>query len=115
MSYALIQETPRRDIVIRRGVSERFGVLWEEDAGTGFAPVDLSGWVCTFRLFSPMGELWLEKAAFGGVDGVALATVSPGDLSDDVWASRGAGQWTLSAVLGGRHERLGDGNYYLEV
>lgn len=115
MPFVLTQHTPRQDILLRRGVTEKIGVLWEEDAGTGFVPVDLSGWTVTFRIASPLGEIWAEIPAIGGVSGIASAELSASTFAGPEWAARGSGQWAMTAVMGDRAERLADGNYYLEV
>lgn len=100
---------------MRRGVTEKFGVLWEEDSGNGFEPVDLSDWQVVFRIASPLGEIWAEIPAIGGTTGVASVEISKDTLAGPEWAARGSGQWALTAIKGDRVERLADGNYYLEV
>lgn len=117
MPWVLTQDTPRQDILIRRGVSEKFGVLWEEDDGTGagFQPVDLTAWSCVLRIASPMGEMWAEMQAIPGSNGVVSVEIAADALMAPEWAARGSGQWSLTASLGDRVERLADGNYYLEI
>lgn len=117
MPWVLTQDTPRQDILIRRGVTEKFGVLWEEDdgSGAGYQPVDLSGWECSLRIASPMGEVWAEYPAIPGANGIVSVELPASALMAPEWAARGSGQWSLTAVLGDRVERLADGNYYLEI
>ena len=117
MPFVLMQDTPRQDILIRRGVSEKFGVLWEEDSGDGrgYQPVDLSDWACTLRIASPMGEVWAEYPAIPGANGVVSVELPADALLGQEWAARGSGQWSLTASFADRVERLADGNYYLEV
>lgn len=106
----LTQDVGRMDILVHRGVTERFGVLWQQSTGGRFNAVDLTGWTVTGQLLSPDGAVWLSKICAGGADGLAVMQIDPADTAGAVWAGRGDGQWRITAVREDRTELLGWGN-----
>lgn len=115
MSGVLTQAIGRQDVLIRRGVSARWGVRWEQDDGTGFRPVDLLAWSGTLRISSPRGDVWVEQPVQLTADGHAIADLSAAVTSPDAWAGRPYGAWTITATSPDGHvERLGEGTIRIE-
>ncbi|MCD7100440.1 hypothetical protein [Pseudoclavibacter sp. 13-3] len=115
MPGVLTQAVGRQDVLIRRGVSARWGVLWEQDDGSGFQPVDLLTWSGTLRVSSPHGDVWLEQPVELTSDGLAIADLAASTTSSDVWAGRPRGTWTITATSPDGHvERLGEGTIRIE-
>ncbi|WP_051701744.1 hypothetical protein [Mycetocola saprophilus] len=111
----LAQNTARADVLLRRGVSETWGVRWEQDSGSGYAPVDISTWSGTVQLRSDTGEVWAEFPVQTFTDGLATVTIAADALTTPIWATRGAGNWRMNITnTSGHVERLADGYFYLE-
>lgn len=114
----LVEATGRMDIVIRRGVTEKYGVQWEhsDDGGLTFAGVDISLWTGVFVLRSPVDEELLRLNTKQSSSGLSQVEIRPTDLSKITIAGRTAGNWYLNITdpATGRTERLGDGYFYLE-
>jgi hypothetical protein len=109
----LAQGVGRADLLIHRGISESFGVHWEQDTGSGLQDVDLSGWTITATLSSGQGDVWLTKTGVGAVNGIAKFDLAASDTSDPVWLGRQLGEWHLIGVSGARTELLGWGHFAL--
>lgn len=109
------QATGRGDILLRRGVTDSFAVRWEQDTGTGFTPVDLSGWSAVCVIGSPQGEEWLTVPCTVSTDGLSEATFAHTLFVAPEWAARTHGEWYMNATSPDNTiERLGDGYFYLE-
>lgn len=115
MPGVLTDHVPQQDVLIRRGVDARWGVLWEQDTGAGFAPVDMLGWGGVLRLTSLNGDVWLEQAIAPTSDGHAIAELAPAATLDPVWAGRRIGSWAITVTSpDGLVERLGEGTIRIE-
>lgn len=113
MSGVLTQDVGRMDLLIHRGASERFGVLWEQSSGGRYLPVDLSGWACTATFTAPDGTVLLAREAEHSVNGTAACTLTPADTSADTWAAIAGGAWRITASKDGRTDVLAWGNFTL--
>lgn len=116
----ITQNVGRGDILLHRGVSERVGVQWTQDAGDGqgYRPVDMDGWTGVFRMTGPLGDVWFETDDVRlDSRGVAAVMLAPGTFDGDEWAGRTDGEWRLTArnPLSGGVELLGWGHYHLEL
>jgi hypothetical protein len=115
MPGVLTDRVPQQDVLIRRGVDARWGVVWEQDDGTGFHPVDMLGWSAVVRLTSLNGDVWLEQAIWPTSDGHAIAELAAAATADPVWAGRRIGLWSITATSPDGHvERLGEGTIRIE-
>lgn len=115
MSGVLTDHVPQQDVLIRRGVDARWGVVWEQDAGEGFSPVDMLGWESTVRLESQQGDLWLATTATCTSDGHAIVDIPAADTADAVWGGRRLGRWSVTVTdPDGAVTRLADGNLRVE-
>lgn len=115
MPGVLTQAVGRQDVLIRRGVSERWGVVWEQDDGTGFHPVDLLAWTGRLTIVSPHGDVWVDQPVELTSDGHAIATIAPATTSGSEWVGRPAGSWAITATSPDGHvERLGEGTIRIE-
>jgi hypothetical protein len=113
----LAQATGRQDVLLRRGVTETWGVRWEQsEDGSTFTPVDLSAWTGVVELRSMSNDVWLSKPVIGDSSGLAAATITPADTAAPEWVGRPSGTWLINMTApDGRVERLGDGYFYLEA
>lgn len=110
MPGVLTDAVPQQDVLIRRGTDARWGVLWQQDAGAGFAPVDLIDWVGKLVLSSLSGDVWLEQRVATTSDGHAIAEVPAAVTAGTEWAGRAIGQWAITATSpDGAVVRLGEG------
>lgn len=115
MSGVLAQPVGRQDVLVRRGTTARWGVLWEQDTGAGFAPVNMLGWVGVLRLTSLNGDVWLEQEIAPTSDGYAIAELAPAVMAGPVWAGRRVGSWAITVTSpDGLVERLGEGTIRIE-
>ena len=115
MAGVLTDHVPQQDVLIRRGVDARWCVLWEQDAGKGFSPVDMLGWASVVRLESLHGYLWLETTAECTEDGYAIITIPAASTTGKVWAGRAVGRWSVTVTdPNGAVTRLADGNLRVE-
>lgn len=113
----LAQNTARGDVLIRRGVSDTWGVKWEQktDPQGTYEPVDLSDWSGVCQLRSDAGDVWAELPVTTSVDGLTKVVVPAAALTGPEWAGRRSGNWLINLTAPDAHvERLGDGYFYLE-
>jgi len=114
---ALSEHVARGDVILYRGITNRWGVEWQDSTdGATFTPKNLAGWTGELELRSPDGELWAKLPATPSANGVTTMTVDREDLADPVWASRAGGSWAVTLTAPDGHtERLGDGTFKLEA
>lgn len=105
----------RGDLLLLRGITNRWAVTWERDAGSGFEPVDLTDYLCTFemRLAGSDTVVYSRACDAHGVDGVAAIFIPSDAFTDPVWASRRSGEWRMTATQGDITELLGSGYWHL--
>lgn len=113
----LAEATGRGDVLLRRGVTNRWGVRWQQSTdGVYFSSVDLTAWTGVLELRGPSGERWLERLTTTDVTGLAVATVTPEDLAGPEWNGRAGGAWLINLTAPDGHiERLADGYFLLEA
>ena len=110
----LAENVGRQDVLLYRGVTNRLAVRWERDSGAGYEPVDLSGYVCEFRMLDGSGEQFYERACDAhGTDGIAAVYAPPDAFTGSAWDSRESGTWRMTTTRGGVTELLGWGYWTL--
>jgi hypothetical protein len=115
MSGVLAETDGRGDILLLRGITNRLAVRWQRDSGSGFQPVDLTDYVCTFELRPPgSGDVAYSRACDAhGIDGIAAVYIPPDAFTATAWATRRSGEWRMTASNGGTTELLGWGYWTL--
>lgn len=111
----LAENVGRGDILLLPGITNRLAVKWERDQGSGFHPVDLTDYVCTFELRLPSSEdvVYSRACDAHGVDGIAAVYIPPDVFTDPVWTARRSGEWRMTATKAGITELLGSGYWHL--
>lgn len=115
MSGVIAENTGRGDILLRRGVTNRLAVTWQQDSGGGFQPVDMTDYACMFELYLPGGSspVYSRPCDAHGVDGMAAVYIPSAAFQDAVWATRASGEWRMTASKGDVAELLGSGYWHL--
>lgn len=113
----LTEATGQGDVVLVRGATNRWGVMWEQSTDRAtYTPVDLSGWSGLLVLRSPMGDVWASIPVFPSISGLTEITVGAADLVDPAWAGRAGGSWAVNLTdPDGRIERLAQGYFHMEA
>lgn len=109
----LVPMVGRRDILLRRGVSERIAVLWETRNPNGsFSPRELPEGTPRLTLMSYDEDVWLQKSGFMNADeGTVLANIFPNEINTPEWEARQSGRWKIDI----EGERVADGYFTLEI
>jgi hypothetical protein len=112
----LASDTARADVLILRGAATEWGVLWETSPdGAVYTPVDLTKWIGTLTLRSPLGEVWLRHPVTTSIDGLVAVQLTPDLFGASEWGARTGGRWEINLTSpAGRIERLSEGYFYLE-
>ena len=106
----LAERVGRGDLLLLRGATNRVGVLWEQDAGHGFKPMDLTDWDCRFEMDGPDGSTWYTRPCdAAGPDGEACVYMPPQAFNADIWRARTSGSWRMTAAKDDVTEMLGCG------
>jgi hypothetical protein len=115
MSGVLAENAGRGDILLQRGITNRWAVKWERNSGSGFQPVDLTDWACMFemRLAGSDGVAYSRACDAHGADGIAAVYIPPDAFTDLVWLSRPSGEWRITATRNDVTELLGAGYWHL--
>lgn len=111
MSGVLVETAGRGDILLLRGITNRLAVRWQRDSGSGFKPVDLTDYVCTFemRLSGSDTVVYSRACDAHGIDGVAAVYIPPDAFKDQIWLPRPSGEWRITATRNDVTELLGWG------
>lgn len=113
----LAQTTARADVLLRRGITNEWGIHCEHSSDNGgtFEPLSWAGWRAVLELRSVDGDNWLTLPVSLEAGGLARALVPADALTSSTWERRGSGTWSITAAhADGRVDRLGDGYFYLE-
>lgn len=115
MSGVLAENVGRGDVLLLRGITNRLAVKWERDTGSGFQPVDLTDYVCTFelRLTGSEDVVYSRACDAHGTDGLAAVYIPPDAFTADVWLGRNSGEWKITATKNNVTELLGWGYWNL--
>jgi hypothetical protein len=115
MNGVLAENVGRGDVLLLRGITNRLGAKWERDTGSGFQPVDLTDYVCTFELRLPGSEdvVYSRACDAHGTDGLAAVTIPANAFTADVWIRRKSGEWKITATKNNVTELLGWGYWNL--
>lgn len=111
----LAENVGRGDILLLRGITNRLAVKWERDQGSGFQPVDLTDYVCTFELRVSGSEdvVYSRACDAHGTNGVAAVYIPPDAFATPVWVARHTGEWRMTASKNDITELLGSGYWHL--
>ena len=111
MNGVIAENTGRGDILLLRGVTNRWAVKWERDQGGGVQPVDLTDYTCRFEMRLPGGDaiIYSQDCDAHGLDGVAAVYIPPAAFTNPVWAGRTSGEWRITASRSVSTELLGWG------
>ena len=113
----LAENVGRGDILLLRGVTNRWGVHWQQktSASGSFEDVDLTDFTCTFdmRLTSSDDVVYSQPCDAHGTDGLAGVTIPANAFTADIWAGRTSGEWKITATKSGVTELLGWGYWHL--
>lgn len=112
----LVDSAGYADLLIRRGVTLKFGVRWEHsaDGGGTFAPVDVTGDTAELVLASTHGEEWYRVAASPVAGGLVQVTVPAAVTAGEAWRKRNRGIWWLNLTRQGEVVRLAEGAFVLD-
>lgn len=114
----LVQATARGDVLLRRGITEEWGIRWEHstDGGRTFEPVSWAGWSGELQLTSITGEVWAARPVSLEAGALCRVVIPHDLLAGAEWAARSQGAWSVTLTHDdGRRERLADGYFYLEA
>ena len=111
----LAENVGRGDVLLLRGITNRLAVTWQRDSGSGFQPVDLTDYVCTFemRLSGSDDVVYSRACDAHDINGVAAVYIPPDAFSDPVWTARRSGEWRMIASKDNITELLGSGYWHL--
>ena len=115
MNGVLAECAGRGDLLLLRGITNRWAVTWERNSGSGFQPVDLTDYVCTFelRLTGSEDVVYSRACDAHGIDGVAAVYIPPDVFASPVWVARRSGEWRMTASKDNITELLGSGYWHL--
>lgn len=104
----LAENVGRGDILLLRGITNRLAVKWERDSGSGFKPVDLTDYMCTFelRLTGSEDVVYSRACDAHDIDGVAAVYIPP-----DVFAIPGPMGDVTPAASQARDEAVAAARY----
>lgn len=107
----------RADLLIHRGMTERFGARWQQDRldGTGITPVDLTDWTVQWEMSLPDGRVIDTRACTTNDNGLAWVQIPADAYTSDIWKTRITGNWKISATnpTAGHVEIIGHGHWTL--
>lgn len=98
MNGVMANTCMRKDVLLRRGCANDFGVRWQERIpGEGTREKDLTGWSATLEM-SYMGETVYSQPCMATQHGLVIAEVPSSAFDGSDWASRASGEYRISAT-----------------
>lgn len=87
----------RKDVVLRRGCANTFGVRWRERVpGEGAREKDLMGWSAYLEM-SYMGEPVYGQQCMATAHGLVVAEIPSSAFSGSSWDARASGEYRITA------------------